>query len=84
MSVFLQFNKLRKSTPGGERLFEPEEAEMRLHGSKFQQRQSLSLVPMEREQWKEEETREKACRMMVRALTDGVRPLRAWVSIPFR
>lgn len=28
------------------------------------------------------ETREKACQMMIRALAEGVRPLRAWVRIP--
>jgi hypothetical protein len=43
----------------GEAAFEPEQSEIALHGGSFQHRQTLSLVPLDYEQWKEKDTREK-------------------------
>ncbi|HEB99816.1 MAG TPA: hypothetical protein ENJ05_09945 [Thiotrichales bacterium] len=43
----------------GGRDFTPEEDEVTLHGDQFQQRSTLSLVPMDQEAWRNDEARQK-------------------------
>lgn len=55
----------------GEVEFQPEETEIRLHGSRFQRRQELSLVPMGEEGWKTAETEAKLAKGVLKPRSYG-------------
>jgi cyclic-di-GMP-binding protein len=55
----------------GETDFTPEDREIALHGSAFQRKQELSLVPLEHEEWKHGETQEKLAKGILKPRSFG-------------
>lgn len=56
---------------GGETDFTPEDSEIALHGSAFQRKQELSLLPLEHEDWKHDETKEKLAKGVLKPRSFG-------------